>query len=345
MKAAGRVRSRPDLSKLGRLVAIHGKLQEVSPRGVSMEVLAKLAGVSERTVYRHLSEMQGAPYYLPIQYSAECGGYFYKKRVSHFPLGSGLLNQELVALEVARQALAVFDGATFAAKVQRAFEKVSGGLITNTQLGLGTPISKLVSIHTPGAGITNPNVFNAIIEALLEKIILEAEYTSRHSGKKTKKILQPLHLACVADRWVLIARDMALKENENPIRTYVIARFKDARVTKETFDYPDDFDPAHYVQSAFGVHSGPERGEPTFVKLQISATGAHHVLERKWHPTQQVKNLPGGGIEASFKVSHTGDIKRWILSFGSDCRVVEPKELRQEIEAEARKVQALYSGA
>jgi predicted DNA-binding transcriptional regulator YafY len=47
--------------------------------------------------------------------------------------------------------------------------------------------------------------------------------------------------------------------------------------------------------------------------------------------TQQAE----GKVVVDFMVSHTGDIKRWILAFGSDIEVLSPKQLRDEIQKEA----------
>jgi len=41
-------------------------------------------------------------------------------------------------------------------------------------------------------------------------------------------------------------------------------------------------------------------------------------------------------------VSDLGDITRWVLAFGSDCKVLAPKELREAIAAEAHKTIQLY---
>jgi len=40
-----------------------------------------------------------------------------------------------------------------------------------------------------------------------------------------------------------------------------------------------------------------------------------------------------------FRVNHLLEVRRWVLSFGAECEVLEPADLRSEIEAEARKLQ------
>lgn len=334
-----------DLTKISRLAAIHGRLQEVSKRrwGASTEELADLIGADKRTVFRYLAELRGAPRYLPIDHDANRGGYHYSQEVPYFPIGSGLVHEELVALEVAQQSLAVFEGVDFAKKIQTAFEKVTGAAMDNTALGLGIPISRLVSFRTPGAGVSDPTVFEVILNALLDHRVIEMDYTSRKKSVEKKRLrLQPLHIACVSDRWILLAREHRPTPEETSVRTYVIARFSKPVPTRITFKYPADFRPEHHVQSAFDVQSGPLGAKPVLVKLRISERGAHHILERKWHPTQQVTLLPAGDIEVAFTVSHTGDIKRWILGFGSDCKVVAPASLRRELAEEARLLLDLY---
>jgi predicted DNA-binding transcriptional regulator YafY len=79
------------------------------------------------------------------------------------------------------------------------------------------------------------------------------------------------------------------------------------------------------------------------VKLRISASGAHHVIERKWHETQRETLLPGGAVEVTFSLSDLNDVTRWLLGFGSDCKVNAPLELRSAAIQEARKMLANYT--
>ena len=335
---------------LDRMVVVYEKLREASLRGgvVPMKHLTELVGNHDRTIHRIKARLANEPYRVSVEYDYANRGYriINPKAENYLKIGPGLNHHHKVALEVARQALAVYDGAHFADHIREGLEKISGGPVKEKSLGLGVPISTLVSFHTPGAGIANPGVFNAITQALLEHRVLETHYTSRSKPVAAKRLmLEPLHLACVADRWVLVARDRARKSGENPIRTYIVARFSKVIPTKTDFDYPEDFRPAHYVQSAFGVHSGPLNGNPVVVKLRITDRGAHHVLERKWHPSQSVTRLSAGEIEVAFKVSHVGDITRFILAFGSDCEVLEPAALRKEVAEEAARMSALYPEA
>ena len=45
----------------------------------------------------------------------------------------------------------------------------------------------------------------------------------------------------------------------------------------------------------------------------------------------------------SFRVAGLDEIKRWVLSFGPECRVLEPEALRKLIQQDLQKNLAQYS--
>ena len=61
-----------------------------------------------------------------------------------------------------------------------------------------------------------------------------------------------------------------------------------------------------------------------------------------WHPAQTTKELPDGGLDLSFPVADFREVKLKILQFGADVEVVEPKELREEVKNEIKKMKKIY---
>mgnify|MGYP003625883729 FL=1 len=93
----------------------------------------------------------------------------------------------------------------------------------------------------------------------------------------------------------------------------------------------------------FNAHEHLSRHKDTIVqmvKLRVARLGAHHVLERNWYGLSECKELPGGSVEATFKVGDEGEFMRFVLAFGKDCEVLEPRAFREKIQAEARAVLA-----
>jgi len=64
------------------------------------------------------------------------------------------------------------------------------------------------------------------------------------------------------------------------------------------------------------------------VKIRISAGWARWIGEKIWHESQKITKLTDGGLEMTFRVAGLDEIKRWILSFGAECQVLNPEKLK-----------------
>ncbi len=51
--------------------------------------------------------------------------------------------------------------------------------------------------------------------------------------------------------------------------------------------------------------------------------------ERRWHPTQEIfpLNAKGTRVEIRFEIGRLEEVLRWVLSFGSQAKVLGPPEL------------------
>ncbi|MBM3710328.1 MAG: WYL domain-containing protein [Actinobacteria bacterium] len=50
-----------------------------------------------------------------------------------------------------------------------------------------------------------------------------------------------------------------------------------------------------------------------------------------------------GSLTAEFEIEGLSEIKIWVLGFGANVEVLEPKELRDELKEIAAKIQKIYS--
>jgi predicted DNA-binding transcriptional regulator YafY len=78
------------------------------------------------------------------------------------------------------------------------------------------------------------------------------------------------------------------------------------------------------------------------VKVRISPAWARWVGEKIWHESQKTTKLPGGGLEMTFQVAGLDEIKRWVLSFGPECHVLEPEKFKKLVQQELQKNLAQY---
>src|ERR1051325_10082876 len=88
------------------------------------------------------------------------------------------------------------------------------------------------------------------------------------------------------------------------------------------------------LRDSFGVHSGAAEHH---VIIRFNELVADYIREKKWHASQQLKDLSNGGVELSLRLSSLVEVQRWILSWAGNAQVIAPAELKKAVlEAGAR---------
>jgi proteasome accessory factor B len=147
--------------------------------------------------------------------------------------------------------------------------------------------------------------------------------------------VRPYHLASIGNQWYLFGYDLMRTD----IRKFVPARMTNLRVLETRFERPKNFSVDKYLKGSFGVFSG---GELQTVKIRFDAFAARLVKEKRWHHSQQIRDLKNGEIEVTFELSSFVEIVPWILGWGRHARAVAPKELVAEVSREAAAVAGAY---
>ena len=91
----------------------------------------------------------------------------------------------------------------------------------------------------------------------------------------------------------------------------------------QRYEIPEDFDPYHYLSTAWGIMGGDPVME---VQLRFSPQVPWRVKEPVWHPSQTIEDLPDGGCVLAVWVSHTLEMKPWIRGWGAgNCGVSQER--------------------
>ena len=72
--------------------------------------------------------------------------------------------------------------------------------------------------------------------------------------------------------------------------------------------------------------------------IRFDAYAADYIREKRWHPSQELRELKDGALELRLKLSSLGEIQRWILGWGGSVVVLQPTELAQSVRAAARRI-------
>ena len=310
------------------MLRIHHSLQTNSfPNATT---LARELEVSTKSIQRDLDFMRDR-LALPIEYHPQKFGYHYTGEVTAFPT-MHITEGELVALVIAEKALQQYRGTQFEKPLLSAIRKIEQSLPDTISLNL-SDIEKTISFRTSAEPVLDLKTFDALAKATAQHKQLELCYRKPGSKQTEFRLVDPYHLANINGEWYLFAFDHDRKD----IRTFVPARVHSVRQTGKTFQPSQKFSLEKRLRDSFGVHSA--EGEFDVV-LRFNAHAADYVREKKWHESQQLRVLKNGGIEMRLKLSSLQEIKRWVLSWGGDVRVIKPAELAKQVRAAAEQILA-----
>ena len=314
--------SRPPLE---RMLRIHQALQSGDFPNASR--LAREVEVSTKTIHRDIEFMRDR-LSLPIEFNPSKHGFFYSGEVSGFPTMQ-ITEGELFALVVAEKALQQYRGTSFEKPLLSAIRKMEQALPDTISIGLAD-IEQTISFRTRAEPILNLEIFDVLAKAVAQRQQLELQY--RKPGLNAEpRVVDPYHLANINGEWFLFAHDHARKD----IRTFVPARIQSVKPTGKTFERPQKFSLEKRLRDSFGVYSGEGEYE---VVIRFNARAADYVREKKWHQSQQLRELKGRGVELKLRLSSLAEIERWVLSWGGDAEVLKPRELAEAVRKSAKAI-------
>jgi proteasome accessory factor B len=315
--------SRPPIE---RMLRIHQAI--ASGHYPNASILAGELKVSTKSVHRDLEFMRDR-LQLPLEYDSRRYGYHYTEAVSSFPTLQ-ITEGELFALLVAEKALQQYRGTNFEKPLLSAFRKMAASLPDTISLNLAD-WERTISFHTRAEPILNLEVFDALAKAAAQRRQLEIAYRKPGQRQTERRLVDPYHLANVNGEWFLFAYDHL----RQALRTFVPARIQTARPTGKTFTRPQKFSPEKTLRDSFGVHSG--QGEYA-VAIRFNEFVADYIREKRWHPSQQLRELADGGVELRLKLSSLGEIQRWILSWAGGAVALRPPELVASVKQAAESI-------
>ena len=155
-------------------------------------------------------------------------------------------------------------------------------------------------------------------------------YFSASRGSTTRREVDPYRLWYAAGGLYLIAYCHLRKD----VRLFAVERIRSITLTDHPYQLPLGFNVEEYVQDALMVM----RGRRIEVELLFSKTAARWVKDKLWHTSQEITLLKDGRLRMSLRVADTDELVGWILSFGSEVRVVRPESLSVKVRQEAKKI-------
>ncbi len=319
--------SRPPLE---RMLRIHQELQ--SGKYPNASTLSRKLEVSTKTIHRDLDFMRDRME-LPIEYDGARFGFFYYQDVQAFPTMQ-ITEGELIAVLIAEKAMEQYRGTNFEKPLLSAFRKMESSLPDTISLNL-SDWEQTISFRTTAEPIINLEIFDTLAKATAQHKQLCLEYRKPGARKAEERIVDPYHLANINSEWFLFAFD----HDRDDIRTFVPARILSVSATGEKFPAPKKFSLEKRLRDSFGVHSG--KGEYD-VTIRFDATVADYIREKRWHPSEKVRNLKDGGLDLQLKLSSLNEVQRWVMTWAGNATVLSPTELADSVREAAAKIMTAH---
>jgi predicted DNA-binding transcriptional regulator YafY len=163
------------------------------------------------------------------------------------------------------------------------------------------------------------------------------------SSEDARVIAHPYALVIHGGAMTCVARDLA----RGVTQAFAFDRMSELAAGEGGhFELPADFNIADWIQGDFGL---ARAARSVKLMVEFESRAAELVRMRRVHPSQKVGVAPDGRVRLSLTIPEApevlAEVRSWILGFGAAARVLEPRELADEIASELRLAADRYESA
>src|SRR5207249_3763203 len=321
--------SRDNFEKHDRLIRLMRELAlfQAQPRGLTTAQIGEKMAISQRQAQRDLVALE-SEYKVPFVKQGTrwtlIEGYF-------LPPVNFSIPEAMAMVVGARLMWRYADRANPFA--QAAYEKLAAVLPEPMKEPVMEVAGGLADKPEDGAWT---KVFAALTTAWSERRKVRIRY-KKEDGTSSERVVWPLFIepTPAAHSLYLIAYD----EKRRAPRNYRIDRISSIVVLDERFSPPLGSSLRKLLGLAWGIWTSDH---PVEVVLRFTPRVAARVAATRWHGSQKVRELVGGGVEMRFVIAEPTEIRSWILGWGKECEVIAPADLRDSIAAELEDAAAAY---
>ncbi len=307
------------------------------PQGATKKEMADDLGLSIRSVSRSIQVIEelGVPVYddhssleREKRWRIESD---YISRMPNLDLPKIALSlPEIISLCMLAGESVIFRGTDISHNINAAIAKLMLFVPEDTRTELSA-LKRIFICKTMGSKTYagKEDIIRILTEAMLDRTACKITYHAFYKDEIKDEDIGPLHFYENRGGLYLFAQKLKSKA----IRSYAVERIRRIRPLNRPVAYPPDFDPEQTLNSAFDL----THGEPVTVKILFSKDEARYIKEKSWSPNQHILDNPDGSIVLTMTSSGYRDLKRWVMSFGKEARLLEPEDMKKDIEAELEK--------
>lgn len=269
----------------------------------------------------------------PIKRDRTRAGWYYTDSTYFLP-AIMLTSEEITAFFLGEELFSRYLGTPFETPLRLALDKIKQHLPEHVNYDAQKETAAF-TFTGGGRAIVDPELLLELNEAIRSKHSIEMEYYSASSGQINTRIVDPYYLNNIHGDWYLIAYCHIRREP----RDFLTSRIKARKRLPTTFQVTPNFSLNAYLDTGFLAERATQ---PENIVIKFDEYQARWIRERQWHSSQQIEELPSGELILRLRAGGLGEVKRWVMGYGSHAEVLEPERLRREIKKEMEKIRQIY---
>jgi len=305
----------------------------------SLTELSRVLNCSKQTVLRLLDNIRKS-YGITIEETKEGNKNYYRiKKPSTSLRNIPLTEAEIQSLQLCKSFTQHLVGKKLYEEATRAIFK------SKSAFGQEGKISEChFSALCPGTidYTAQHQIIHTLIEAMEKQKVCKLTYQAVNASRPKTFYIKPLKLFSYHDAMYLLAQKA--KEPGKAYKTprfnplLAVHRIKAVEMTNISFQ-PEPYD----FEKTFNQHFGVMKHEAFEVEVEFKGWAASFIAERRWSPNQEIIKKGKNKVMLKFTASSAPEVKSWLLSFGDNATLIEPKWLVNEIKNEMVGMSKCYS--
>lgn len=167
---------------------------------------------------------------------------------------------------------------------------------------------------------------STVLEAMKSNNTLHITFKAFTMKEPKRFLVEPYCVKMSAQRWYMLARNT---EHKN-LRLYSLDRIEAVEISNTRFVLPDDFNAKDYFAEFFGIVLDESVPLQTII-LRADKYHQNYMRTLPLHPTQREIFACDDYADFELKLRPTYDFYMKLMSFGNMIKVLEPKNLQEEI--------------
>lgn len=188
---------------------------------------------------------------------------------------------------------------------------------------------KNTSLLVNKLGIRSLTTFVHLIQAIERERKIKIWYHKLYGNQKVDRIVDPYDIVPTFRDWRLIAF------SDGIFKQFLIDNILDIDILEQSFRRDSSYDISDFYRYSFDFWTGSENYT---VKLLFDTSASGFIKNTIWSEDQELFHREDGSLLLTLTVNSLEQIGDWVMSWGSEVKVIEPEELKDFVLWKAKKI-------